>query len=210
LDAGHDATRDWLKRTLERWTGQTILTEQRVPQWDRIRRVRGEPAMVQERTPDGQLLFTADGSRKMVPDWERARLDVSFMDADGRLTHVDVSFASAATIQVDEIRLRGDPARAGRAASQREDDKRRRYRPADNPSEPLVVFAVESRGRLGAGAVQLLRSLAPTDETRGAELSRAYRELSVITQRRRAHLLRAAEGGRLGLEARGARFAGRR
>ena len=144
----------------------------------------------------------------MEPEWERARLDVSFMDADGRLTHVDVPFASAATIQVAELRLRGDPAGAGRAASQREDEKRRRYPPAANPSEPLVVFAVESRGRLGAGAIQLLRSSAPTDDTRGAEVARAYRELSVITQRRRAHLLRAAEGGRLGLEASGARFAG--
>ena len=146
----------------------------------------------------------------LAPDWERARLDVSFMDADGRLTHVDVSFASAGTIQVDELRLRGNPSKPGRAAALRAAEKRRRYKPADNPTEPLVVFAVESRGRLGEEALLFLRAMAPADATRGAELSRAYRELSVLTQRRRAHLLRAAEGGRFGLEARGARSAGRR
>ena len=152
----------------------------------------------------------SDGSPVLEPDWERARLDVSFMDADGRLTHVDVTFASAGTVQADELRLRGDLAKPGRAAAQRAGDKRRRYKPADNPTEPLVVFAVESRGRLGEEALLFLRAMAPSDATRGAELSRAYRGLSVLTQRRRAHLLRAAEGGRFGLEARGARSAGRR
>ena len=88
--------------------------------------------------------------------------------------------------------------------------ERNRYRQADNPSEPLVVFAIESRGRLGVSALQLLRSMAPQDSTRGSELSRTYRELSVITMRRRAQLPRAAQGGPAGIAERGARSAGRR
>ena len=101
--------------------------------------------------------------------WERARLDVSFDDADGRQTHVDVSFANAATITADEQRRRAT--HAGRAAAQREGDKRRRYKQADNPSEPLVVFAIEGRGRLGEAALQLLRSLAPVDASRPTAFS---------------------------------------
>ena len=72
------------------------------------------------------------------------------------------------------------------------------------------MFAVESRGRLGEEALLLLRAMAPDGPSRGAELARAYRELSVLTQRRRAHLLRAAEGAHSGPVARGARFSGRR
>ena len=145
LDAGHDAIRDWLHRLLTRWTGQVVLKEQRVPRWDRVRKVRGLPVMVQARGPDGQLRWNADGSRVLVEDWERARLDVSFTDADGRLTHIDVSVIAAATTQVAEIRHRGDASKPGRAAAQREDGKRRRYPPADNPSEPLVVWCSPSR-----------------------------------------------------------------
>ena len=39
--------------------------------------------------------------------------------------------------------------------------------------------------------------MAPQGPGRGAELARAYRELSILTLRRRAHLLRAAQGGRM-------------
>jgi len=162
-----------------------------------------EPA----RDRQGHALFGPDGAPVLEPKWERAKLDVSFCDADGRLTHVDVSFTSAATTNAAELgRRAGKP---GRAGAQREGDKRLRYRASANPAEPLVAFVVESRGRMGDAAVQLLRAMAPTDDTRGTELSRAYREIGVITARRRAQLLRSAQGGPAGIAARGARTAGR-
>ena len=132
-----------------------------------------------------------------VQEWERARLDVQFYDGDGRLCHIDVTVTAAATETPAEQTARA--AKDGRAAAQAETTKRNRYRQADNPGEPLVVFAVESRGRLGESALELLRSMAPEGPSRGVELARAYRDLSVLVQRRRVHLLRGAQGAHDGL-----------
>ena len=57
-----------------------------------------------------------------------------------------------------------------------------------------MPFVVESLGRPGERAVQLLRSMAPQAAAmRGTELRRAWAELSTLVQIRRANLLRAAE-----------------
>ena len=53
-----------------------------------------------------------------------------------------------------------------------------------------TLLALEAQ----SGAVELLRSMAPEGPSRGSELARAYRELSVLVQRRPAHLLRPAQG----------------
>ena len=95
----------------------------------------------------------------------------------------------------------GDPATtlarartAGKAAGDREEEKRRRYPPAQNPHVELIPFVVEARGRLGAEVLPFLRQHAPADPVlRSAVMARATRELSTLTQRGLAALLLAAE-----------------
>ena len=124
---------------------------------------------------------------------EQARLDVGFRDEEGSLGYVDVSYANACTA--------GDPATtlarartAGKAASDREEDKRRRYPPALNPHVELIPFVVEARGRLGTEVLSFLRQHAPADPVlRSAVLARATRDISILTQRGLAALLLAAE-----------------
>jgi len=180
VDAGHDSIADWLALLINRWTGQRALREQVVPAWNRPKKVRGE--IVTE---------VVDGVR--VPKMELARLDVSFYATDGHYTHVDVTVPTVETVQVAKRRQRAHA--DGAAAADAEADKHRRYRAASNPTEPLVAFAVEARGRLGREARQLLQALAPAGPSRGAELHRAYSELSTLVQLRSATLLLAAEGG---------------
>ena len=128
-----------------------------------------------------------------VKTLEQARLDVGFRDEEGSLGYVDVSYTNACTT--------GDPATtlarartAGKAASEREDEKRRRYPPAQNPHVELVPFVVEARGRLGAEVLSFLRQHAPADAVlRSTVLARATRDISIITQRGLGALLLAAE-----------------
>ena len=95
----------------------------------------------------------------------------------------------------------GDPATtlarartAGKAASEREEKKRHRYPPDQNPHVELVPFVVEARGRLGAEVLPFLRQHAPAEPAlRSVVLARATREISIITQRGLAALLLAAE-----------------
>ena len=69
---------------------------------------------------------------------------------------------------------------------------------ADNPTEDLVPFILESFGRPSTRAVNFLRQFAPTEPgARSRELRRAYRELSCLTQLRLAELLRSAEDNSL-------------
>ena len=88
----------------------------------------------------------------------------------------------------------GEDGELARSASEREDHKRKRYPPADNPHCELVPFVVEARGRLGAEVLPFLRQHAPAEEPlRSAVLARATREISIITKRGLAALLLAAE-----------------
>ena len=83
---------------------------------------------------------------------------------------------------------------AGKAASVRADEKRKRYPPQDHPHAELVPFVVEARGRLGEEVLPFLRHHAPAEEPfRSAVLARALRDISIITQQGLAALLLAAE-----------------
>ena len=82
----------------------------------------------------------------------------------------------------------------GKAASEREEHKRKRYPPEAHPHAALIPFVVEARGRLGAEVLPFLKQHAPAEEPlRSAVLARAAREISIITQRVLAALLLAAE-----------------
>ena len=83
---------------------------------------------------------------------------------------------------------------AGKAASETEDRKRKRYPPAKHPHAELIPFVVEARGRLGAEVLPFLRQHAPAEEPlRSVALARATREVSIITQKGLAALLLAGE-----------------
>ena len=170
---GHNKIRDWLAELMTRWTGEIALTEQHVPKWDRV-----------ERDRQGRVKRDEKGE----PIWKKARLDVQFQDVKGLLTYADVVVTAA--MSTDAGKIAQYAATPGQAAADAEAGKRSRYRPEDNPRAALVPFAVESLGRPGPAAVHLLRAMAPTDVARrGVELQRAWRELSVLVQVRRADLL---------------------
>ena len=59
------------------------------------------------------------------------------------------------------------------AASEPEEDKRKRYKPERNPHAKLVPFVVEARGRLGAEVLPFLRQHAPADEPHRSAASAA-------------------------------------
>ena len=196
VDRRHNSLRDWLKTWLLTvchvpWAD----IEQHVAEWDRWVHAKcaltGRPVCrtVETVQADGSVLFVQE------PVWvlEQAKLDVGFRDEEGSLGYVDVAYTNACTT--------GDPATtlarartAGKAASEREEHKRKRYPPALNPHVELVPFVVEARGRLGAEVLPFLRQHAPADPVlRSAVLARATREVSVLTQRGLAALLLAAE-----------------
>ena len=75
-----------------------------------------------------------------------------------------------------------------------EEHKRKRYPPEKNPHAELTPFVVEARGRLRSEVLAFLRQHAPEKEPlRSAVLTRATREISIITQRGLAALLLSAE-----------------
>ena len=123
----------------------------------------------------------------------QARLDVGFRDDEGSEGYVDVAYANACSAS-DPATTLARARTAGRAASEREEEKRKRYPPALNPHVELVPFVVEARGRLGAEVMPFLRQHAPADPVvRSAVLARATREVSIITQQGLAALLLASE-----------------
>ena len=157
-------------------------------EWDR---------WVQAKDANGRLKFTTvdtpEGPQR-VPEmtvWA-AVLDVSFTDDEGQLVLVDVSYTNACTPDADKT-LR-NARTAGKAASVRADEKRKRYPPQDHPHAELVPFVVEARGRLGEEVLPFLRHHAPAEEPlRSAVLARALRDISIITKQGLAALLLAAE-----------------
>ena len=97
-------------------------------------------------------------------------------------------------MSTDPQRVAAFAAKPGQAALDGEKAKKRRYKAADNPRAALIPFVVESLGRPGELAMQLLRAMAPKDTaSRSSELGRAYRELSTLIQIRRADLLLSSE-----------------
>jgi hypothetical protein len=175
----HNGLRDWLKGWLKHVCHYASAeTEQLVKEWDRL---------VQAKCPASKRLqFVTDHTHpdgpRQVPAMvvEAAKLDVTFSDDEGSFVCVDVSYTNART--------------AGKAASVRADEKRKRYPPDRHPHAELVPFVVEARGRLGAEVLPFLKQHAPAEEPlRSAVLARALRDIAVITQHGLAALLLAAE-----------------
>ena len=159
-------------------------------EWDRL---------VQAKCPASKRLqFVTDHTHpdgpRQVPAMvvEAAKLDVTFSDDEGSFVCVDASYTNACTPDADKT-LR-NARTAGKAASVRADEKRKRYPPDRHPHAELVPFVVEARGRLGAEVLPFLKQHAPAEEPlRSAVLARALRDIAVITQHGLAALLLAAE-----------------
>ena len=82
----------------------------------------------------------------------------------------------------------------GKAASEREEDKRKRYPPEDYPHAALIPLVVEARSRLGAEVLPFLNQHASAEEPlRSAVLARALHDISIFTQQGLAALLLTAE-----------------
>ena len=115
-----------------------VDTEQHVPEWDK---------WVQARDPDTRALKTRtvhrDGVAVVEPVMEllRAVLDVAFRDDEGTLGYVDVAYTNACS--TDAAATLRAARTAGKSASEREEQKRKRYPPAANPHAELVPFVVE-------------------------------------------------------------------
>ena len=133
--------------------------------------------------------------RQGNPTVERARLDVAYVDAQGRRAYVDVAVTSAATSSDAQRSRRA--AKDGVAAADMVRTKRSRYPAAKLPNNPLTPFVVEALGRLSPEAEGFLRAHAPEDKAeRSLVLRRAKQSLSVLVQERMAELLLSAEPGR--------------
>ena len=123
---------------------------------------------------------------------KQAVLDVAFRDDEGTLAYVDVAYTNACSEDANAT-LRAAHT-AGKSAGEREEHKRKRYPPAQNPHAELIPFVVEARGRLGAEVLPFLRQHAPAEEPlRSAAMARVLREISIVTQQGLAALLLAAE-----------------
>ena len=140
-----------------------------------------------------RTVHTADGPRlEAVMKLQQAVLDIAYTDDEGTRGYVDVAYTNACT---DDARATERNARTpGRAASEREEHKRKRYPPQQNPHAELTPFVVEARGRLGSEVLAFLKQHAPAEESlRSVVLATALREISIITQLGLARLLLSAE-----------------
>ena len=178
MDHGHNRIRDWLKAWLEERLGQRVATEEFVLGWDRP-------------SPTGEV------DEHGAPKVERARLDVAYVDAEGRRAYADIAVTSAATASADNRSRRA--AKDGVAAADMVRTKRSRYPAAKLPNNPMTPFVVEALGRLSPEAEGFLRAHAPEDKAeRSVVLRRAKQALSALVQERLAELLLSAEPGRPG------------
>ena len=179
VEHGHNRIRDWLQLWIAEQLGRhkdEVPTEMYVSAWDRPK----SPPEVDE-----------NGN----PVMKRARLDVSYIDAQGRRAYVDVAVTSAATTSAASRSRRA--AKDGVAAADTVRYKRSRYPAAKLPDNPMTPFVAEALGRLSPEAEGLLRALAPEDKAeRSLVLRRAKQSLSVLLQERLAELLLSAEPGR--------------
>ena len=124
---------------------------------------------------------------QLAPKLEQAVLDVVFTDKSGLLTYVDVTYHTAGAGSAAALARHAASARSGLADVV--DGKLLRYPPAQHPSVGLVPFAVGALGRMSPEAHGLLASMA----TDSQDARRAYQQLSALSQRRLADVLRASE-----------------
>ena len=161
---------DCLARTcgglVKRWTYQSPLFEQRVPQWDRERR--------RHSASEDPL--------------ERAVLDVEYTEQNER-RWIDVSIRHAAAGDAADVARAAR--RKGEAARRGERCKHDRY-----PGNTLTAFVVEAHGRLGGEARQWIRRMvsALPDDEQSREQTRAYQAVSCTLQTYLARQLRKAAG----------------
>ena len=208
----HNAIRDWLEAWIARLTGRPTDTEEYVVAWNRPMVDAGQPVW-EKAAPgpprlEGAVLVDvqgypvdADGYRlshttgERVQKVERAKLDVAFIDGEGRRAYADVAVTSAATTNPDNLakRARTD----GSAASDMVRSKQSKYPQAKSPGTPMAPFVVEALGRLSPEAHALLATVAPADKkVRSQVLRTAKQTLSVLVQTGLAELLLSAEPGR--------------
>ena len=159
--ARHDRVRDLLARWLARRVSAWVQKEQVVPQWRRHRRV------------------VVDGAA--TTRVESAVLDVVW-SCRGAARAVDVVVVSPDSADEREERARAE--KPGLAAEGAAREKRRRYPPG--PSTPLLIpFAIETGGRVGSAARQLI--LDHLDRSEGeagasADAVAFWQELSAVLQ----------------------------
>ncbi|CAK0862968.1 unnamed protein product, partial [Prorocentrum cordatum] len=159
--ARHDRIRDLLARWLARRVPAWVQKEQTVPQWQRTRRA-------------------------VVDGVETARVETAVLDVvwarQGCTRAVDVVDVSPDS--TDEREARARAAKAGLAAEDAARDKARRYPPG--PTTPLLIpFAIETGGRVGSSARQLiLDHLDRSDGEAGASADAVafWQELSAVLQ----------------------------
>ena len=209
----HNAIRDWLEAWIARLTGRPTDTEEYVVAWNRpATDAAGQPVW-EKAAPgphrlEGAVLVDvqgypvdADGYRlshttgERVQKVERAKLDVAFIDGEGRRAYADVAVTSAATTSAANLakRARTD----GSAASDMVRTKQSKYPQHKSPGTPMVPFVVEALGRLSPEAHALLATVAPADKkVRSQVLRTAKQTLSVLVQTGLAELLLSAEPGR--------------
>ena len=209
----HNAIRDWLAAWIARLTGRPTETEEYVVAWNRPavdaanQPVWEKAAEGPHRLEGGVLVdvqgypVDADGYRvsrttgERVQKVERAKLDVAFIDGEGRRAYADVAVTSAATTSAANLakRARTD----GSAASDMVRSKQSKYPQGRSPATPMVPFVVEALGRLSPEAHALLATVAPADKkVRSQVLRTAKQTLSVLVQTGLAELLLSAEPGR--------------
>ena len=170
LEGRHDSIRDWAAASCTACLGTPTLTEQRVPEWDRVNAETGE--------------------------LEQAVLDVVTHDpCTGAAMYVDVVVKCAHTDDVGRLRARAR--NNGKAAADAAADKRRRY-PAAGAN--LVPLAFEDGGRPSEETVGFLRMLAATrTEAEGGNAewggtARLWQECSTLLQLGNAELVLSANG----------------
>ncbi|CAK0846385.1 unnamed protein product [Prorocentrum cordatum] len=159
--ARHDRIRDLLARWLARRVPAWVQKEQTVPQWQRTRRA-------------------------VVDGVETARVETAVLDVvwarQGCARAVDVVVVSPDS--TDEREARARAAKAGLAAEDAARDKARRCPPG--PTTPLLIpFAIETGGRVGSSARQLIQDhLDRSDGEAGASADAVafWQELSAVLQ----------------------------
>ena len=194
VGGGVDRRHNSLQDCVETWLARVcnlpwVDHEQVVPEWDRWVQKKDE----RTGAPEFRTVHTADGPRlDTVMELQQAKLDVAYTDDEGTRGYVDVAYTNACT---DDARATERNARTpGRAASEREKHKRKRYPPEQNPHVELTPFVVEARGRLGSEVLAFLKQHAPAEESlRSVVLATALREISIVTQTGLARLLLSAE-----------------
>ena len=120
----HNAIRDWLEAWIARLTSRPTATEEYVVAWNRpVKDAAGQPVW-EEAAPgpyrlEGAVLVDAQGypvdadgyrvsrtTGERVQKVERAKLDVAFIDGEGRRAYADVAVTSAATTSAANLAKR--------------------------------------------------------------------------------------------------------